>query len=281
MRRLLACLSLVVVLSPGIVRAQDNAGTLADIRQEMSVLYVEVQKLKRELSTTGGAGQLNVGGSVLDRVAAMEQELQRLTAKTEALELRIDQIVTDGTNRLGDLEFRLVELEGGDTSKLGETSTLGGVAPQTGGGSAASAITQPTDQPASGQPQMAVGEQADFDAAQAALDEGRHAEAAEKFAAFVETYPGGPLTDRAAMGRAEALEASGDMTRAARAYLDAFSAAPDGPVAPDALFHLGSALGRLGQTEEACLTLLEVGQRFPGNPAAAEAQTAMQNLGCQ
>ncbi len=34
------------------VLAQDQ--TLADIRQELSVLSVEVQRLKRELSTTGG-----------------------------------------------------------------------------------------------------------------------------------------------------------------------------------------------------------------------------------
>lgn len=281
MRRLLACLILAVILPPALAGAQTREETLADIRQEMSVLYVEVQKLKRELSTTGGVGQATVGGSVIDRVAAIEGELQRLTAKTEALELRIDRIVTDGTNRLGDLEFRLVELEGGDTSKLGETSTLGGVQPQTGGG--ASAITPPagTDNAQSDQPQMAIGEQADYEAAEAALAEGRFAEAAEKFAAFAETYPGGPLSEKAALKRGEALEGAGELSRAARVYLDVFSAAPDGPAAPDALTRLGTALGRLGQTEEACLTLGEVGQRFPGNPAAAEAQAAMQNLGCQ
>ena len=37
------------------VAAQDRAATLADIRQELTVLWVEVQRLKRELSTTGGA----------------------------------------------------------------------------------------------------------------------------------------------------------------------------------------------------------------------------------
>ena len=37
--------------------AQDRAQTLADIRQELTVLYVEMQRLKRELSTTGGAGR--------------------------------------------------------------------------------------------------------------------------------------------------------------------------------------------------------------------------------
>ena len=43
------------------VAAQD-AETLADIRQELTVLYVELQKLKRELSTTGGVDNSNLGG---------------------------------------------------------------------------------------------------------------------------------------------------------------------------------------------------------------------------
>ncbi len=99
--------------------------TLADIRQELSVLYVEVQRLRRELSTTGSP-QIALPSGGLERLDALEAELARLTEKTERLEFRIDQIVTDGTNRIGDLEFRLVELEGGDLSQLGETSTLGG-----------------------------------------------------------------------------------------------------------------------------------------------------------
>ena len=42
--------------------------------------------------------------------------MQRLTSKSEELENRINRIVSDGTTRIGDLEFRLVELEGGDVS---------------------------------------------------------------------------------------------------------------------------------------------------------------------
>ena len=106
--------------------AQDQQ-TLADVRQELTVLHVDIQRLKRELSTTGGVGSnAAAGGSVLERVGAIERELQRLTAQTEQLEYRVNRIVSDGTNRIGDLEFRLVELEGGDIGALGETTTLGG-----------------------------------------------------------------------------------------------------------------------------------------------------------
>ena len=129
------------------VAAQDDQ-TLADIRQELTMLYVEVQRLRRELSTTGSAGIQTGGDTVLERMSVIESELQRLTSKTEQLEFRVNRIVEDGTNRIGDLEFRLVELEGGDIGALGETTTLGGDVlgeATTGGGSNAPVTPAPQD----------------------------------------------------------------------------------------------------------------------------------------
>ncbi|MHA6263632.1 tol-pal system protein YbgF [Arenibacterium sp. CAU 1754] len=254
--------------------AQDQQ-TLADVRQELTVLYVEIQKLKRELSTTGAPSVDVAGSSVLDRVAAMESELQRLTAQTERLDNRVNRIVTDGTNRIGDLEFRLVELEGGDLSKLGETTTLGGVEALPAGAGVAEtpAPTIPTVE-------MAVGEKADYDAAVAALSEGSFQKAAELFAGFNQSYPGSPLAAEADLNRGKALDNLGDTREAARAYLASFSSDANGPVAPAALFELGSALGRLGQTQQACVTLGEVGVRFPDDAAVQNAREEMVKLGC-
>ncbi len=275
MRRF-AALAVVVALAPFGAQAQDDQ-TLADIRQEMTVLYVEIQKLRRELSTTGGASVNTGGASVLDRMNAIEAEMQRLTSKTEELEFRINRIVQDGTNRLGDLEFRLVELEGGDIAALGETSTLGGDLP-----APATPTPGPAAPPADAQGgiQLAVGEEEDFKRAQAALTEGDYQRAAELFASFTQTYPGGPLAAGADLGRGEALEELGDTREAARAYLDSFSVDPTGAVAPESLFRLGRSLGSLGQMQEACVTLGEVGLRFPGAPAAEQARSEMQRLGC-
>lgn len=270
--------SVVAIVLAGAVAAQERAQTLADIRQDLTILHVELQKLQRELSTTGASGAAIQGGSVLDRVNTIEAELRRLTAKTEELELRIDRIVRDGTNRVADLEFRLVELEGGDVSQLGETTTLGGAQEVR----EAQSISQAEQSAQSSEgPQLAMGERADFDTAAQALEEGRHGEAAEGFARFNEIYPGSPLAAAAHLGRGRALEASGNLTEAARAYLAAFSADPDGKDAPDALFELGRGLGRLGQTNEACVMLHEVGTRFPGAEAEARAREEIQRLGCQ
>lgn len=253
------------------VAAQDTQ-TLADIRQELTVLHVEVQKLKRELSTTGAPSVQVTGNSVLDRMAAMEAELQRLTAKTEQLENRVNRVVADGTNRIGDLEFRLVELEGGDVSKLGETTTLGGPGETV-------AVAQPAT-PAVPSTELAVGEEADLKAARAALDAGDNAKAANLLANFSATYPGSPLAPEAELSRGKALEALGDTREAARAYLASFSADTGGPLAPDALYRLGAALGQLGQKEQACITLGEVGVRFPAASSAGTAREEMAKLGC-
>ncbi|PIE16588.1 MAG: tol-pal system protein YbgF [Rhodobacterales bacterium] len=262
----------VLALSPLGVSADPR--TLADIRQDMSVLYVEIQRLKRELSTTGTAGPALGGGDTpLQRIDAIETALQQLTAQAEELENRINRVVKDGTNRIGDLEFRLVELEGGDVSKLGETTTLGG---DPGGAVVAPAVPK-TDLDTA---ELAVGEKADFTRAQEALASGDFRSAADQFTAFTQTYPGGPLTADAHFLRGEAYAGLQDPVNAARAYLQSFSGAPNGTRAPEALYKLGTSLAELGKTKEACVTLAEVETRFGQSPAVLQAKSAMRNLQC-
>jgi tol-pal system protein YbgF len=279
MRRALALgpvLVLCLGLATPVAQAQDRAQTLADIRQELSVLFVEIQRLRGELNTTGGVQGLGGGGTVLSRVDAIEAELRRLTSLTEDLQIRIDRIVTDGTNRIGDLEFRLCELETDcEIGSLGQTPNLGGVEVQQGAGSIAPVAPAP-----GGGANLAVAEQGDYDRARAAYEAGDYTQAAQLFEAFTLTYPGGPLSAEAHFLRGQSEGQLGQWSRAARAYLDAFTANPEGPRAPSALVNLGTSLGQLGQTDEACLTLGEVGVRYPGDPAVSEAEAARLRLGC-
>lgn len=262
--------ALAVLLVLALPAGAQDAGTLADIRQELVILDSEIAGLRRELSTTG-APQVALPESALERIDALEAELRRLTGETEALAGRVEAVVRDGTNRIGDLEFRLVELEGGDVSALGETSTLGG-------GEAARPAVPVVEPPAGAE--LAIGEQADFDRAVAAFDAGDWTEAARLLDDFSASYPGGPLTGRAAWYRGRALEAQSDFAGAARAYLAAFSGDPNGGEAPDALRRLGAMLQELGQSQEACVTWGEVRDRFPGTDQAAEAARAADAAGC-
>lgn len=245
--------------------------TLADIRQQLEVLYVNIQNLKRELSTTGSPSVNVEGNTSQERLDSIERALQRLTARTEELENRIERVVADGTFRISDLEWRLVELEGGDPATLDQGTTLGGettVAP----------IDDPV-QPANG-PELAIGEQDDFEIALQSYEEGDYRSAVLRFEAFTQTYPDGPLSAAAHLYRGLALDGIDDTGQAARAYLQAFSANPNGDEAPAALFQLGLSLHALNQTSQACVTLSEVGIRFPGSAMVEKAQTARERIAC-
>jgi tol-pal system protein YbgF len=255
--------------------AQGSPETLADIKAQIGTLSAEFNALKAELLASGGASSGAAGGDALQRLDAIEAALSRLTSKTEEVELRLNRVVQDGTTQLGDLQFRVCELEEGcDTAALPDL-TLGGAAPV-----AADPVVVP-DAPATGGAELAIGEQADFDRAQGVLGNGDFRTAADLFATFTQSYPGSPLTQAAQLRRGDALMQAGDTSNAARSYLDAFSGKPDGANAGEALLKLGQGLGTLGQTQEACVTLVEVGTRFPGTIDATNAQVAMQGLGCQ
>lgn len=280
MRRL--GLAVALCLLPVLGHAQDRAQTLADIRAELSALAAEFNALKAELVSTGAATSGAAGADALTRMDTIEATLARLTARTEEVELKLNRVVADGTNRIGDIEYRLCEVtEGCDPANLGATPTLGG---DTGGAAAPAPVADAGAAPTTdttGGAELAVAEQQDFDRAKEVLGTGDFRGAAELFATYAQSYPGGPLVPEAHFLRGEALTNQGDTANAARAYLDAFSAKPDGPIAPDALLKLGEGLGALGQVPEACVTLAEVGTRFPGSMAATQATVAMQGFGCQ
>jgi tol-pal system protein YbgF len=258
--------------------AQDKAQTLADIKTELGQLMAEFNALKAETVASGGSGAALGGGDALQRLDAIEAELMRVTSRAEAIELKLNRVVTDGTNRIGDIEYRLCEATAGcDPANLPETPTLGG------GSTAAPAPvvgTAPAPATDAG-PELAMGEKADFDRAKGVLGQGDFRTAADLFAAFAQSYPGGPLSQEAAFLRGEALRQLGDTAGAARGYLDAFSGKPEGPFAAESLLKLGQALGDLGQTADACVTLAEVPTRFPGTIHATNADLARQGLGCQ
>lgn len=276
---LLGLVLLVPVPGPGM--AQDTA-TLADIRADLVRLTGDIAQLRAELATSTGGdavdpgqAQFGIGGSVLERADRIEAQLTRLTGLTETLEFRINSIVSDATNRIGDLEFRLVELEGGDVSQLGQTQRLGGAG--------AAAVPDPAvngSGAVAANPELATGEQRAFDTARVAYDAGDHAAAVAGLQDFLMTYPGSPLSVEAGFLKGQAHVALGSPSDAARAYLDAFTAAPDGPRAGQALLQLGINLNALGQVEEACIMFDELGLRFPGSAEATEAQGRMAELSC-
>ena len=266
---------IVFILSAAVALAQNKEQTLADVRQDLTILYIEMLKLKRELSTTGAASpQVITSGSSLARLEAIEIELQRLIAQTEELQYQVDRVVRDGTSRIENLEFRLVELEGGDVSNISETTTLGTLVELEG------AIESSIDKVTS-EPELAVGEKADFDAASDALANGEYELATDLFQRFSNTYPDSPLNAKALLSRGIAFEELGELKSAARAFLNSYTDFPESGVAPEVMFRLGQTLVDLGQIDAGCQILSQVQIRFPESQETVLALDAMNDLQCQ
>lgn len=265
MRGLILCLGLTLWPLAGV--AQDRAQTLADIRAQLQQLSSEISGLNGELMSTGAVARPG-GADMLQRIEIMESELMRLTGRAEELEMRINRVVKDGTNRVGDLEFRLTELEGGDVSNIPATRPLG------------ADRTEAPAAPAPAQPKVIAGEKAELDRARGVLGQGDFRRAADLLETYAASWPNGELIGEMLFLRGEALDGLGDTAQAARSYLESFTSYPDAPQAPEALFRLGRNLARLGQVQEACITLSEVGLRYPDSPAQTLAQTELSSLVC-
>lgn len=256
MRKLVVAFGFACLAGAALAEGQ----TPDQIRYRLDVLDAEIQALRAQL---GGGGPI-VGGAAVD-LSRLEAEIARLTNSLEQLRYRIDRLEADTELQLGDILFRLTELEGGDVSIL-TTPDLGGGLPDGG---------------ATG-PQVAVTERRDLDDAVADVRAGRFDQAEERLRAFLRDYPGSPLTGEANYWLGESLFIRGIFQQAARAYLTGFEADRAGSHAADNLLRLGVTLGRLGQTLDACLTLQEVGRQFPGAGADVldEAASEANRLGC-
>lgn len=293
--RAAAVLALLALCAGAPAAAQERDATVADVRAELALLDAQIRQLREALVAQGAARGLPTDpATAFARLDQLEAELRRLTNRVDVLTNEIAQVVDDASNRVGEIEFRLTELEGGEPLAPAEPVPLGdGITPvpppvpaprgdgtatvDVFGGSSGGPV--PGAEPAP-EAQLAVAEQADFDAAVDAAEAGEPARAAELFQAFLATYPGGPLSGEARFRLGEAQAAQSDWQGAARSFLDAFSGAPDAPRAPRALYMLGVSLGQLGQVSQACLTLDEVDSRYPGSDAAAEVDLQRQTLRC-
>lgn len=123
-----------------------------------------------------------------------------------------------------------------------------------------------------------AGEQAAYDAAFAALREGRYAESARRFSSFLEQFPNGDLADNATYWLGESYY----VTQNYRIALDTFRALlnqfPDSAKAPDAALKVGYCHYELREWAEAERQLNDVMARFPNTTVARLAQSRLNAL---
>lgn len=280
------------VLPPKTAAPEIDGETLADIQASLRAVASDLQALRAELLASGAAGFEAAGGdTAIDRMNAMEAQIARLTDQTEQLTNRVKRVVAGGSNRLGDIEFRLCELDPNCdlgalmTAELGRQSEFGGglsgeavVPPPP---SDISSVTLPPLDDATPDAIPPTEEEAeDFAAARAAIEAGDWAQAIPLLEEFVAVHGGGPLTVDALFLLGMAQREAGQTEQAAESWLQAFSADPDGPRAARSLLELSRAMATVASPAEACPFLSELSIRFPEAPEAAQAEVAAAELGC-
>lgn len=265
--------------------AEVDPDTLADMQVALRAISSDLQALRAELLASGSEGFAAAGGdSVIDRMNAMESRIADLTAQTERLSNSIRRVVAESGNRIGDLEFRLCEIDPNCdlgalmSEQLGAGTGAAAVAPGVEGPASAAlpsdisavVLPPPAEQPADVAPPTEE-EDREFAEARIAVEQGRWQDAVAQLEHLVSAHAGGPLTAESLYLLGRAQHAGSAPEAAAQSWLMAFSAAPDGARAPASLLALAQVLTEMGTAEDACPYLEELGRRFPNS---AEAETA-------
>ncbi len=123
-----------------------------------------------------------------------------------------------------------------------------------------------------------AGEQAAYDTAFSALREGRYAESARRFSAFLEQFPEGDLADNATYWLGESYYVTQNYQIALDTFHSLLSRYPQSAKTQDALLKVGYCLYELKQWNEAEAALNEVVVRYPDSTVARLAQGRLRAL---
>ncbi len=232
------------------------SGAAAQVdRYEFLQMKKQLEEMQAELGRLRGV--IAAGGGI----AAVEDELKRLVGQVERLEFAQRQHEAATKQKMLDLEYRIIELEGGDPSILFQEETSPAPAPapapaptQQGGGVLGVLTSRAT---------VSGAERADFDAALAAAQGGNSQTARAAFERFLTDHPGSALAPEAHYRLGEVHFVAGEYRAAAERFIDGAELNPAAPTAPESLLKLGITLGLLGNREVGCATLREVPSRYP------------------
>jgi tol-pal system protein YbgF len=127
-------------------------------------------------------------------------------------------------------------------------------------------------------PADAAGEQPTYDAAFAALKDGRYAESARRFQAFLDQYPSSGLASNAYYWLGESYYVTQNYKIALQSFQTLLQRYPGSQKAPDALLKVGYSQYELKQWDQAEATLNQVVQTYPDTTVAHLAQGRLRAL---
>ena len=250
-----------------------------------------------------GAAQGNI--ELLNQIQALQSQLATLQGRTEELQHQLDEFKRTGKSQYVDLDSRMTRLEGGapvaPAAAGNSASAVDAGLPDVNLGAkttppAAANTERPLDSsvPASSVPAPAsdigpgaaapvvsadpAAEKAAYDSAFTALKDGRYAESARRFQAFVNEHPQSDLAGNAYYWLGESYYAAENFGVARETFQTLLTRYPTSAKAADALLKVGYCQYETKQWDAAESTLNEVVDRYPNSQAARLAQGRLRAL---
>ncbi|MDR3385442.1 MAG: tol-pal system protein YbgF [Rudaea sp.] len=254
-------------------------------------LAERVAKLEQQSQGQNGA-QANI--ELVNQINALQSQVQTLQGQVEELRHQLDELKSRSKDQYIDLDSRIGRLEGRNSG------APAAAAPQAGanngqlqdiplGGAAGAAPPQGTaPQDASNIPPGEISappqaanpadEKSAYDQAFNALKDGRYAESARRFQAFIDQYPGSELTPNAYYWLGESYYVTQNYPISLNTFQKLLAQYPNGQKAPDALLKIGYCQYEMKQWDQAEATLNLVLQRYPNTTVANLAQGRLRAL---
>ncbi|WP_439334201.1 tol-pal system protein YbgF [Tahibacter harae] len=265
------------------------------------------------LEAQAQAGQGTV--DLVNQIQALQTEVQQLNGLVEQLRHQLDEQKERNKQQYIDLDSRVGRLEGGGgaaapasspanngqlqdiqlgapngaTGNVPPPSTdpaldLGSAAPAAPAAAApaAAAAAAATPPAAAAAPSATrfdpAAEKASYDEAFAALRDGRYAESARRFQAFIDAYPSSELAGNAYYWLGESYYVTQNYRVSLETFQTLLKNYPDSTKAPDAMLKTGYCQYELKQWEPAKATLTRVVQKYPDTVVARLAQGRLRAL---
>jgi tol-pal system protein YbgF len=273
-------------------------------RAQRLSLAERVDKLEQQVNGQGGGNSVDL----VNQIQALQSQVQMLQGQVEELKHQLDEVKQHGKDQYIDLDSRIGRLEGhapNGAPPPGANPATRNDAPPPDielGGRADLApppravpnranpnvgdlredergdLSAPSDAAPPPAPADAAGEQPTYDAAFAALKDGRYAESARRFQTFLDQYPNSGLAGNAYYWLGESYYVTQNYKIALQSFQTLLQRYPESQKAPDAMLKVGYSQYELKQWDQAEATLNQVVQTYPDTTVARLAQGRLRAL---
>jgi len=275
--------------APAAIAQQLDSREAIALRNQIDRLRADLQQLREQVGRNGGGGggsslgifgggggtrdlpqgQQDLLARLLERVQLLDAEVRELRGRSDETQNAIRRLTEQIEKGLGDLDFRIQQLQGGD-----------GATPPPRGGSTATPPRGGTLTPPRGGTAPGNGEQAAspanaeeaFESALARFRANDFNAARTEFEAFMQRFPRHARAPEAVYRLGETHLARRDFRAAAVTFDDSVTRFPRGPRVQESMLMRGVALARMGERAAACSSLAELRQRFPQMKQAVREQ---------